>query len=126
MLPILKRLVKFILESFGINLAFRSQSLGMTPFVEIVQLLKRLTPHNYGLKEIRIGSDFDGGYVVPEDFEGVTECFSPACAGYWHFEKFLQDNYGIHSHICDSEILDLMIYLNFRISSLLCWSSLAR
>ena len=104
------RVLRFIVESFGINLTKRSQSLGMTPFQDVIELLKRLAPHNYGHQEIRIGAESDGGYVVPDDFQGVTECFSPGCAGYWHFEKFLEDSYGIHSHICDSE--------NFRPSDL--------
>lgn len=90
-------------DFMGVNLTLRSQSLGMTPFVDVIDLLKRLTPKNYGYQEIRIGSNDDGGYVVPDDLNGITECFSPGCAGYWHFEEFLESNYGIHSHICDSE-----------------------
>ena len=95
--------IRFITDSLGVNFTWRSQSLGLTPYSQVMDLLKRLTPHNYGHKELRIGSEADGGYVVPDDFEGISECFSPGCAGYWHFEKYLEDNYRIHSHICDSE-----------------------
>lgn len=109
MFQILKGL-RFFFDSLGINLSIRSQSLGMTPFEEVMKLLKSLAPHNYGHEDIRIGADADGGYVVPNDFDGIAECFSPGCAGYWHFEKYLEDKFGITSHICDSE--------NFRPSDL--------
>ncbi len=97
------RFLRFGIEALGVNFTKRSQSLGMTPLKDVIELLKRLAPHNYGYQDIRIGAEADGGYVVPDDFNGVTECFSPGCAGYWHFEKFLEDKFGIHSHICDSE-----------------------
>lgn len=95
--------IRRLTDYLGINLTLRSQSLGMTPFHQVIDLLKELTPKNYGHQEIRIGGNDDGGYVVPNDFTGVTECFSPGCAGYWHFEEFLETKFGIHSHICDSE-----------------------
>jgi hypothetical protein len=95
--------IRFITDSLGVNFTWRSQSLGLTPYSEVMELLRRLTPHNFGHKELRIGAETDGGYVVPDDFDGIAECFSPGCAGYWHFEKYLEDKYQIHSHICDSE-----------------------
>ncbi len=97
------KLIRRVTDYLGVNLTLRSQALGMTPFNQVISLLKQLTPMNYGHQEIRIGSNDDGGYVVPNDFNGVSECFSPGCASYWHFEKFLESNFGIHSHICDSE-----------------------
>jgi len=97
------KVIRRITDRMGVNLTMRSQSLGMTPFTQVIELLKQLTPKNYGYSEVRIGSNEDGGYVVPDDLIGVTECFSPGCAGYWHFEEFLESKYRIHSHICDSE-----------------------
>lgn len=104
------KFLRYVLESFGVNFTIRSQPLGLTPFDEVVKLLKSLAPHNYGHEDIRIGANADGGYIVPNDFQGISECFSPGCAGYWHFEKYLEDKFGITSHICDSE--------NFRPSDL--------
>jgi hypothetical protein len=95
--------IRFFTDALGVNLTWRSQALGLTPYSDVMELLKRLTPHNFGHEELRIGADADGGYVVPDDFVGISECFSPGCAGYWHFEKYLEDKYQIHSHICDSE-----------------------
>ena len=97
------KVIRRVTDFMGVNLTLRSQSLGMTPFHQVVDLLNRIAPKNYGHQEIRIGLNADGGYVVPDDFTGITECFSPGCAGYWHFEEFLESNFGIHSHICDSE-----------------------
>ncbi|WP_294610046.1 hypothetical protein [uncultured Roseovarius sp.] len=29
---------------------------------------------------VRIGGDGDGGYMMPDDFDGITHCFSPGVA----------------------------------------------
>lgn len=36
---------------------------------------------------IRIGSDGDGGYLVPDDLEGITTCFSPGVGNVSRFEE---------------------------------------
>ena len=54
------RIMRYLLETKGVNLTLRGQSLGMTPFDEVIKLLKSLAPYNYGHKEIRIGADSDG------------------------------------------------------------------
>jgi hypothetical protein len=95
--------IRKVTDYMGVNLTIRSRWLEMTPFPQVIDLLKQLMPMNYGHQEIRIGSNDDGGYVIPDDLNGVTEFFSPGYAGYWHFEEFLESNFGIHSHICDSE-----------------------
>jgi serine acetyltransferase len=52
---------------------------------------------------IRIGSDLDGGYLLPNDLQGVSNCFSAGCDNSWGFEKDLWEKYQIKSHIVDSE-----------------------
>jgi len=47
------------------------------PWVEIKNLFKSLQPFNTEYDLIRLGSNFDGGYLVPNDLEGLEFSFSP-------------------------------------------------
>lgn len=40
-------------------------------------LIERLWPHDVGIEMIRLGTENDGGYLVPDDLEGIDACFSP-------------------------------------------------
>lgn len=53
---------------------------------------------------IRIGGEVDGGYVVPDDFEGVTLCFSPGVDRNADFELDLKRRYGISSYLADYSV----------------------
>jgi len=77
-------------------------TLGLTPESEIVALLERLRPVSNGHPLIRVGGPSDGGYLVPNDFEGIQECFSPGSNLLWSFEKSLQAQFGIRSYMCDT------------------------
>lgn len=50
---------------------------------------------------IRIGGDRDGGYLLPDDLEGIEGCFSPGVNNYKYFEDELVHVYGIRCHMCD-------------------------
>ena len=43
----------------------------------IKEMLQTLQPMETGHKLIRIGSNFDGGYLVPDDLQGLEATFSP-------------------------------------------------
>lgn len=44
---------------------------------EIIGLLKRLHPIDPKINLIRIGPKSDGGYLIPDDLDGILACFSP-------------------------------------------------
>jgi len=49
-----------------------------TPAVSKLQLaefLKRLHPYDADKPLIRVGGDGDGGYLIPDDLEGIKYCF---------------------------------------------------
>lgn len=48
-----------------------------TPALDVQQLVELLVPIDSGIELIRIGGDYDGGYLVPDDLEGIKYCFSP-------------------------------------------------
>jgi len=61
----------------------------------------RVTP--IGQELIRIGSDRDGGYLLPDDLEGIEHCFSPGVANCSDFEKALADR-GMQVFMADRSI----------------------
>lgn len=50
---------------------------------------------------IRIGPNTDGGYLVPDDLDGVTACFSPGVSNRKDFEDHLTRAFGIKCHMTD-------------------------
>ncbi|CAI8272002.1 MAG: Uncharacterised protein [Gammaproteobacteria bacterium] len=47
---------------------------------DIRSLMASLHPFSYDKELIRLGSGRDGGYLVPNDLEGIAACFSPGVA----------------------------------------------
>ena len=68
---------------------------------ELNSLIKKLHPvqTNYGL--IRIGSDKDGGYLIPNDLKNIDTCFSPGTSDNCSFELDLAEKHNITSYMCD-------------------------
>jgi hypothetical protein len=52
---------------------------------------------------IRIGGQSDGGYLVPDDLEGINECYSPGVSSISNFENELS-NLGIVCHMADFSV----------------------
>lgn len=48
-----------------------------TPDAKVLGLIEALKPVDAGYELIRLGPDADGGYLVPDDLEGLAACFSP-------------------------------------------------
>jgi hypothetical protein len=62
-----------------------------------------MRPATTGRPLIRIGGDGDGGYLVPDDLQGIVACFSPGVAATVAFETDLADR-GIRSFMIDGSI----------------------
>ncbi len=54
---------------------------------------------------IRYGGESDGGYLVPDDLEGIEVCFSPGVGEIAHFEEDLLQRTGIVSHLTDASVV---------------------
>src|SRR5450631_3521460 len=67
----------------------------------ITNAVKHLVPLNSGYELLRIGDDGDGGYLIPDDLEGVEACFSPGVNNFKDFEDFLTTAHGIKAFMCD-------------------------
>ncbi len=57
-----------------------------TPKSKILSLINSLKPVKTQLDLIRIGTNGDGGYLIPDDLEGIEACFSPGVDKISEFE----------------------------------------
>jgi len=67
----------------------------------IAAAVKYLIPSDSGHDLIRIGGHGDGGYLVPDDLDGIEACFSPGTNNFKNFEDHLSHSYGIKAFMCD-------------------------
>lgn len=67
------------------------------------ELIRSLRPRDCGKKLIRVGGDGDGGYLIPDDLEGLEYCFSPGVSTVADFESELADR-GIRSFMADYSV----------------------
>ena len=70
---------------------------------EILNFIKILRPYSTEHKLIRIGGDYDGGYLVPDDLNGVKFNLSPGVGNRYHFELDLLKK-NIPSYMLDASI----------------------
>lgn len=68
----------------------------------IATLLAIMKPKPSPFEFIRVGGRRDGAYLLPNDLNGVTDCFSPGVNGIKHFEDELAISYSIRSHMIDA------------------------
>ena len=72
-----------IVHGLGADIADR------TPYSEVRSLIRLLRPLDSGVALIRVGPDGDGGYLIPDDLDGIEHAFSPGVATQSGFEAAL-------------------------------------
>ncbi len=55
----------------GFNVTWQTKS------GDLLELIRKLAPQDSGPELIRIGGPGDGGYLIPDDLDGIEYCFSP-------------------------------------------------
>jgi hypothetical protein len=75
----------------------------MSPTSRLKDLAKKLHPKESNFPLVRMGSNSDGGYLVPDDLEKIKACFSPGVDTFATFEADLL-NRGIGSHLADYSV----------------------
>ena len=78
----------------------------------VKKLLKKLLPYKINTNLVRIGEKNDGGYLVPEDFEGIKINYSAGVGMLTKFEADLINNYSIYSKMLDYNEIDRSIIPN--------------
>ena len=82
------------------------RSLGLTKRTrnaEVLGLIQKLRPVDCGRELIRVGARGDGGYLIPDDLEGIEYCFSPGVSTVSEFENQLADR-QIGSFLADYSV----------------------
>ena len=69
----------------------------------VAALIRSLRPINSGVDLIRLGSERDGGYLVPDDLGGIRYAFSPGVGGNSEFEADLADR-GMTVFLADGSV----------------------
>ena len=67
----------------------------------IREVCSMLAPVPMQHRLIRVGGAGDGGYLIPDDLDGVSACFSPGVDNRKDFEDELAHRFNIKSHMCD-------------------------
>ena len=73
----------------------------VSPDVQILNLLNRLKPVQVDL--IRVGGDGDGGYLIPDDINGIERCFSPGTSDIANFESEMLER-NIPCYLADGSV----------------------
>lgn len=67
------------------------------------QIVYKFKPIDDGVPLIRMGGNYDGGYLVPDNLEGIKYCFSPGVSKIANFELDCL-NKGIISFLADYSV----------------------
>nr|VFJ58523.1 MAG: Methyltransferase FkbM domain-containing protein [Candidatus Kentron sp. DK] len=81
----------------------RNFSTPLTDRSRILDLIQKLHPIAMDMELIRLGAKHDGGYLVPNDLEGIEACFSPGVGEASTFEKDCA-NLGMQVFLADRSV----------------------
>lgn len=70
---------------------------------ELGELMRSLHPVDSGAELMRLGPEGDGGYLVPDDLDGVEYCFSPGVSTESGFEVALAER-GLRVYLADFSV----------------------
>jgi hypothetical protein len=90
-------MLEFGIIAPGFNVTWQTQREVM------LDLIRKLRPVNCGKELIRVGAKGDGGYLIPDDLDGIEYCFSPGVNKTSDFEDQLADR-GIRSLLADYSV----------------------
>lgn len=93
----LRRFTRSSLLSLGLTYGKTADPRAIERFLEMVRPVE--TQHEL----IRLGGDTDGGYLVPDDLDGISACFSPGVSVVARFEEDLAAR-GIKCFLADASV----------------------
>jgi hypothetical protein len=70
---------------------------------DVLCMIQKLTPYSTSTPLIRLGPDGDGGFLVPDDLDGIEACFSPGVSTVSGFEKNCAD-LGMNVFLADKSV----------------------
>lgn len=82
---------------------FKKFLTNITPTQDLKALLQSLYPISCDTPLIRLGPYGDGGYLIPDDLDGIKACFSPGVSSISDFEKACA-NRGMQVFLADKSV----------------------
>lgn len=70
---------------------------------DIQKTLNILAPFNTEIPLIRVGGSGDGGYLLPDDLDGIVACFSPGVDATMTFDTEIMER-GIPCYLADASV----------------------
>jgi len=95
--PRLLRLAKSVLLSSGAHVSRR------VPDEELEKFFDQFRPLSTSCGLVRVGDRGEGGYLLPNDLEGVRACFSPGVSGEASFDLDIAER-GIPCYLADHSV----------------------
>jgi hypothetical protein len=92
--------IKYAIKMFNFIGVKFERNIELEKVKDFIDLLRPVTTE---FELIRIGGDNDGGYLIPNDIEGISALFSPGVAQTASFELELA-NRGIESYLADFSV----------------------
>lgn len=83
--------------------ATRYEALDSAERKEITALLEMFRPVNCGYKMIRVGPQFDGGYILPDDLDGIAALYSPGVSDVVGFDLDFAER-GVPCFLADGTV----------------------
>ena len=74
------------------------------PAANVKSFLEQFRSMLVSVDLVRLGGTSDGGYLIPDDLDGVKYCFSPGVDVKASFENELAEKYGIRSFMADASV----------------------
>jgi hypothetical protein len=93
----IKLFFRTLLQQMGIQLRFTEKSDRISEFLEVC------FPKTTDIPLIRVGDELDGGYLLPDDLNGIDACFSPGVEQTATFELEMAKK-GIKSFMADYSV----------------------
>lgn len=73
---------------------------------KLIKFFKLWTPTKIEQNLVRVGSEFDGGYLLLDDFDGIEACFSPGVSVTIDFDEAIAAK-GINCFLADASVAGL-------------------
>ena len=96
--------IDYLRNEFIYNFGFFSSNNLVSSSDDLINSLIKLRPSYCGYHLTRIGSDYNGGYLVPEILDTIDACFSPGVGSVHEFEDHLVDTFSIPTFMCDDSV----------------------
>ena len=74
-----------------------------TPIEDVIELIERFAPFESERRLVRIGPKGDGGYLLPDDLDGIAACLSPGVSTESGFDFAIAER-GIDVFMADASV----------------------